>query len=160
MHFAPYRIERRSAIRAQIEGAAEDKAAAYVGRLTRLIPAEVLGLYLTFRGLAAPGNANAKQAGDDSFNLVWPIVCLALVVLSRIWGSRPPGTSLSRALTTAQWAVVVISAVSFVLWIYATGDSYLGWEIQDRRWIGASVGVWTFVVPWFYKGTTPLPPEE
>lgn len=153
MQYAPYRIERPSPIRAQAAGsAAEDKAAQYVERLARLVPAEVLGLYLTFRGLTAPP-PSGSEPGRDAFALAWPVVCLVLVFLSRIWGSRPRGTPLSRALSTAQWPVVVISTISFVLWVYATGDNFFHLTIEDPRWIGASVGVWTMLVPWLYRGT-------
>jgi len=160
MQFAPYRIEKRSAISAYVV-TTEDKAASYVERLTRLIPAEVLGLYLTFRGMAAPDTvqrAAETSERSDSFTLLWPVICLMLVILSRIWGSLPPGTSFAQTLQKAQWLVVGISAVSFVLWVYATGDNFFGIVIEDQRWIGAAVGVWTFVVPWFYKGTEPAKP--
>lgn len=157
MQFSPYRIEKPSKIGAQAGGdRAEDDAARYVERLARLIPAEVLGIYLTFRGLAGPGSPQNNGGVTDSpdlFALSWPVICFALVILSRIWGSRPPGTSVSKALSTAQWPVVFISTVSFVLWVYATGDSFFNLTIEDQRWISAGVGVWTLIIPWFYRGT-------
>jgi hypothetical protein len=112
---------------------------AYMQRLAALIPAEVVALYLTFHTEADP---------RSSFAWWWPLICLALVVLVRIAGTREPGGSF----WSFQKIAVAVAAVSFVLWIYAMGDKIWGFTVSEPIWIAATIGIWTIVVPYFYKG--------
>jgi len=104
----------------------------WLTRLVKLVPAEVVAVYLAGRPLAAE-----KYAGD------WPVACLVLVVLVRAWGTadrRGP-----------QWASVAISVVSFVLWVYAMGGRFLTWNV-DVNLAALAVLVWTTVVPVVWRG--------
>jgi hypothetical protein len=112
----------------RVSSAADD----YLTRLVKLIPAEVVALYLTFKEVAADWLA------------IWATVCLVLVVIVRALGT-------SGANKPVQWGAVVVAAVSFVLWIYATGGHIIDVTLPAGV-ISAAIGLWTFVVPWFYKG--------
>ncbi len=139
-----YRIEK-PAVGAHLKMAAAppapqpDDFKAYMQRLLRLIPAEVITLYLTFRGLADP---------HSKFAYWWSAICLVLVVVLRIFGTRATGGSI----WTFQKIAVGVAAVSFILWVYGMGDTILGFAIGEPIWINASIAIWTIVVPLFYKG--------
>ena len=106
----------------------------YLQRLIKLVPSELLALYLTFKEIAA------------TWLGIWATICLALVVFARAMGTRKPGKG-------PQWKAVAVASVSFVLWIYATDGNFLGLEPPPiPGLISVSVGVWTFIVPYFYKG--------
>ena len=49
---------------------------------------------------------------------------------------------------------VVISSVSFVLWVYATGGTFpqLPAPTAPTGIIPVAIGVWTFLIPYVYKG--------
>jgi hypothetical protein len=119
-----------------------DNVDAYMERLVQLIPAEVVALYLAFHAAAAP---------NGSFARWWPIICLALVIAVRVVGTRKPDD----AFWSFQPIAVAVAAISFVLWIYAIGDKLWGFAIGEPIWISAGIAVWTIVVPYFYKGTSP-----
>ncbi len=146
------RIERPTVTRQQImQAAAAHQAAppgkvddfdAYMQRLVQLIPAEIVALYLTFHGLADP---------KGSFALGWPIICLGLVIIVRILGTHDPGFSILM-FWKCQWIAVGVAAVSYVLWIYAIGDTIWGFTVRKPIWISASIAIWTIFVPYFYKG--------
>ena len=114
----------------------------YFSRLVKLVPAEVLTLYIAFKVVAA------------GFPGAWALTCLLLVLLVRTVGTKEAGKPI-------QWIAVVVACVSFVLWTYATGG-HLPWlplptdpEKVAKAAQGAvsvAIGVWTFVVPYFYKG--------
>ena len=107
----------------------------WLGRLVKLVPAEIVAVYLAGRPLA-----QANYAGQ------WPLVCLALVVIVRAWGThdrRGP-----------QWISVAISAVSFVLWVYAMGGRFLNCGV-DVNLAALGVLVWTTLVPVFWRGEAP-----
>jgi len=108
----------------------------YLARLVKLIPAEVVALYLTFKAVAV------------DFLGFWSLICLALVVLVRIIATQAPNKG-------PQVPAVIIATVSFILWIYATGGYFLSLQIP-ATWppgvISAAIGVWTFIVPIIYKG--------
>jgi hypothetical protein len=107
----------------------------YLGRLMKLIPAEVVALYLTFRELA------------EGWIGVWSSICLGLVIVVRVFGTTVPGKPV-------QIKAVAISAVSFVLWVYAIGGHFLRWQLPDSPTgvISVAIGVWTFIVPMLYRG--------
>jgi len=104
----------------------------WLSRLVKLVPAEVVAVYLAGRPLA-----QERLAG------VWPVVCLVLTAIVRAWG-----TSDRRG---PQWLSVAVSAVSFVLWVYATGGHFLSYS-ADVNLAGLAVLVWTTLVPLFWKG--------
>ena len=101
-------------------------------RLVKLVPAEAVAVYLAGRPLAAH-----RYDGE------WPVVCLALVVILRAWGTS--------SRSGPQWASVAISGVSFVLWVYATGGRFLHWNVEVNL-ASLAVLVWTTLVPVFWRG--------
>ena len=116
-------------------GATIPKGDEYFQRLVKLVPIEVLALYLTFQEIAA------------SWLGVWAVVCLVLVLFVRTVGTHQAGKPI-------QIVSVLVAAVSFVLWVYATGGHFLQIKLPANipGVTSVSVGVWTFLVPYFYKG--------
>ena len=107
----------------------------YVQRLIKLIPSEVLALYLTFHEIAT------------SWLGIWALICLALVILVRTVGTHKAGKPI-------QFISVAVAAISFVIWVYATGGYFLQFKPPENLpgITSVSVGVWTFIIPYFYKG--------
>lgn len=141
----PFRIERYQHVKFGFGDESNAPISAYMDRIVKLIPAEVLGVYLTISGFAKAGADPGVVS--DPFLAWWPVVCLLLVIGSRIWGTQ--GETGSQSI---QWVGVLVAAVSFLIWVYAMGDSVLGFTLPDDRIAPAAVAVWTFVVPWFYRG--------
>jgi hypothetical protein len=135
-----FRLDRPGVIRAQGAQAGDDFAE-YMGRLVRLIPAEVLAVYQTLYGIL--------HDPTPSPLLSWlPIVGIILVLVVRIWGTRDASGSFS----SVQGLAVFVAVVSFVIWVLVSGHSILGYVLPDLR-IGSAVMVlWVFVIPYFYKG--------
>lgn len=109
----------------------------YLARLVLLVPAEVISLYVALKQTAA---AFLPQFG---------IVCLLLVILVR-WKATTGEDG------KPEWGSVLISTLSFGLWIYSVGGS-LPWlpAPKDPGVISVAIGVWTFAVPYFYQGGKP-----
>ena len=113
--------------------AAQDE---YLTRLVKLIPAEVVALYLSFKEV------------DSGWLGIFSLVCLGLVILVRTLG-----TSTTKPVRKPrQMKAVAISSVSFVLWVYAMDGYFLVQFAIPVGVISVAVAVWTFVVPYFYKG--------
>lgn len=107
----------------------------WLTRLVKLVPAEVVAVYLAGRPLA-----------HGVWETAWPFVSLALVVIVRAWGTadrRGP-----------QWVSVAISAASFVLWVLATGGRFGPLSLAPDL-AGLAVLVWTTLVPVLWKGDPP-----
>jgi hypothetical protein len=111
----------------------------YLTRLVKLVPSEIVTLYLAFKVTAA--GTTLTLAG-------WAAICLILVICLRTIFTREPGKPV-------QWIAVLVATVSFVLWIYATGGylPYLPVDPQNAGLVSIAIGVWTFVVPFIYKGS-------
>ena len=152
-----FRITRRRPV-AAAEASEGDSFRAYMDRLIRLIPAEVIGIYLTVRTFAVGAGpedsetarimARATNATSDPFLDWWPVVCVALVLISRVLGTREEGGGIR----SVQIQAVLISVVSFVIWVYAMGHQILGFGMGDQRYVAAAVVVWTFLIPRIYRG--------
>lgn len=62
-------------------------------------------------------------------------------------------TKTGSSLTTAQWPAVIISAVSFLIWLYALGGVFATLPFY-KAYIGSlAIVAWTFIVPRIYKGS-------
>lgn len=144
--------ERRTGAKSKT---AQDPAKAYLERLIKLVPAEVVALYLA--GTAAikatfphPENPPVFTLEEQYFWLGWTAFCLVAVVVVRAWAtsSKPDGIA-------PEWRAVTIAAVSFVIWVYSLGDVFvpIGWW----KPLLATLAVlgWTFAVPLFYRETLP-----
>ena len=57
-----------------------------------------------------------------------------------------------KQISTCQPTAVAVAAVSFILWIYAIGDTIWGFAVSEPIWISAGIAIWTIAVPYFYKG--------
>lgn len=126
----------------------------YLQRLIKLIPAEVLGIYLAIR------NATANDSGEINIadNYIWlPIVGLGLVLFARIVGTNIITKKTVKGKTVTKWDIewplVAISGISFIIWVYAMGDGPIFNSYPDNVMIAAAVSIWTFAVPYFYKSS-------
>jgi hypothetical protein len=112
----------------------------YMDRLVKLIPAEVVGLYLVGVGIVPKGEKFALS--------VWAAICLVLVVVVRAYG-----TSDAAAKLPPQWGAVFVSTISFLIWLYNMPGPFVAYEIAVPYIGSLAVLLWTFVVPLFYKGS-------
>jgi len=129
----PLRIS--TSARAAAVGRPAGPADPWLARLVKLVPAEIVAVYLAGRPLA-----QQRYAGT------WPVACLVLVVIVRAWGTRDR--------RGPQWVSVAISAVSFVLWVCAMGGRFLTYNV-DVNLAALGVLVWTTLVPVLWRGEPP-----
>ncbi len=111
----------------------------YLDRLMRMIPGEVVALYLVGSGLIPPTGRIALT--------VWSFVCLAGVIVIRAIGSRD-----SAAGKGPQWSSVAISAIAFVIWLYSLGGPFAAFGIYVPYIGSLLILAWTFFIPLFFKG--------
>jgi hypothetical protein len=130
---APLRIHRQPSGGVVQTSSARDSGDVYMERLVKLVPSEVIGIFLAGKGYA------------DAWIGTWAAICMVLVLISRIWGTYEKGKPI-------QWIGVAVSFVSFAIWIYAIGAHILNFVLPDNGIAYIAVLVWTFIVPYFYKG--------
>lgn len=115
-------------------------------RLAKLIPAEALGLYGASTGLL-------PSTLDSTLRLVLLIViaviCLAISIAIRV-------KSTSLATGSPQILAIVISSVSFVIWLMTLGIPNSPVPIpQELAFIPTIIAViWTTAIGIFYRGDT------
>jgi hypothetical protein len=109
----------------------------YLDRLMKLIPGEVVGLYLTGTGIIP------KDRLPVSF--IWALVCLVAVILVKAYGTADVSRNIK-----PDWVHVSISVVSYLIWIYTIGGPF---QEYTTPWIGSIMVItWTFFIPFIYKG--------
>ena len=136
---APFRITRPDLGLVPVARRREENFKFYLDRLLKMIPAEVVGLYLVGNGFI-PKDQPIVQ-------VVWAVVCLVGVILLRAYGTTDPDNN-----KPPDWTHVAISSIAFVIWVYTLGGPFvaIGWYIP---YIGSLlVLAWTFFVPILYKG--------
>ncbi len=141
---APFRIRRpvpKNAV-AATAAAGTESFNAYLERLLKMIPAEVISLYLVGSGLIPADQRIAL--------LVWSVLCLAGLLVIRAYGTA----DRLRNLPT-DWVHVAISALAFVIWVYSLGGPFEAFGLYIPYVGSLLVLAWTFFVPLFYKGPQP-----
>jgi hypothetical protein len=133
---APFRITYQS-----LKKVADEPQAGfqdYLGRLIKLIPAEVISLYLVGKGIIEK---------DQSWLLGWTIFCFLAVLVVRLYGTAEPKEN-----KPPQLLAVAIACVSYLVWVYSMGDVFALLNLHSPKAGSLMVLGWSFVVPYFYKG--------
>ena len=136
---APYRIRRPQVGLTKAAAVDHEGFKLYLDRLMKLIPAEVVGLYLIGAGFIPEGQSVAL--------VVWACVGLAGVVVVRAYGTADAASALP-----TDWVHVAISCVAYAIWVYTLGGPFAAYHLY-LPWVGSvMVLVWTFFSPYVYKG--------
>jgi hypothetical protein len=115
----------------------------YVDKLTKMIPAEVVAIYVPGLALVPPESKNGL--------LGWLITCFILVIIFRYYATAKSGTN-----GEPNWPLLGISLVSFLVWAYFLGGAFKAFQLQIE-WVGQlGIMVWTAVAPLFYDGAQAL----
>ncbi len=145
----PYRIVNPDIGAREVAApAAQTDFSSYLDRLMKMVPTEVIGLYLVGSGIIPH---------DQPLVLtLWSLICLVGVVIMRVWGTTDTATN-----QPTDWTHVAISAAAFIIWLltlgggpFATGGVFAAAHEQAPYFGSLLVLAWTFFVPIFYKGPT------
>lgn len=108
----------------------------YLGKLLKLIPSEVVAVYMAIQGFIPEENAKWGLT----------IVSLLLFIITPLYMRYT-----QRVTRSTQ---IVISTLSFVVWLYALGGPFTLWNVQ-QPWIASALLVlWTTFVPQFFPTTS------
>lgn len=123
----------------------------YVQKVVKLIPSEVVGAYLVGAAMVADGPAKEAEKAW------WAAICLVAVIVLRIYLTRS-GADPAVPGRRFQWDAVVVSAISFAIWVHAMGDQLpgLGWLSGARA--SQALILWSIFAPLVVRGD-PVPPE-
>lgn len=152
---APLRIYSHANMEAHLGPEQEDKTNGlkkYTDRLIKLVPAEIVGLYLAgktaiaSRFPAGPTPDPNAILSEPRAWVIWTVFCFIAVIGIRIWA-----TSDSARNVPPEKAAVFIATVSFVIWVYSFGDVFrIVLHIWDPLIATFAVLAWTFIVPAVY----------
>jgi hypothetical protein len=122
----------------------------YVDRLVKLVPAEVLGVYLTGKSeISQRFQATPSGTVLLSERNAWIILtafCLIAAFLVRMWA-----TSDKRKGVPPDYGAVLIACGAFLVWVYSLGDVFSRvWNIWDPLAANFLVLGWTFLAPILY----------
>src|SRR5206468_580417 len=136
---APFRISGRVAGVIPVARGGEEDLKLYLDRLLKMIPAEVVSLYLVGTGFIPEAHRYMLIA--------WAVVCLVGVLVIRAYGTADPIRDKK-----VDWIHVAISSVAFVVWVYTLGGPFKAFDMHVPYVGSLLVLTWTFFVPVFYKG--------
>jgi hypothetical protein len=110
-----------------VEPVPTGRGAINLDNILKLIPGEVVPLYITGSGLVVP------TFGDRGWPVVVFAICLVICLFLRAVASRPAdGVGLLRG---ANLGLVIVSGISFFLWAHAISDGGpLIWALPQAAW--------------------------
>lgn len=141
---APFRVTRPARGAKGSTGAGSDPFNSYLDRLIKMVPAEVVSLYLVGSGFIPKSEGNL----GGMVLAVWAIVCLAGLVALRTYGTvdRPSGQS-------PQFGAIAISSIAFIVWVYTLGGPFETFGLYVPYAGSLLVLAMTFFAPIFYRGS-------
>lgn len=113
-----------------MSGDTETATQTYMKNAVKLIPGEIMALYAGAKIIPSP-------ASWPDLHLA-PVACAALLILIRLWA------------TGQVWAML-ISLGTFIIWVYAQGDWFVVWKLNDVGHYIAQIAVLAigFLPPFF-----------
>ena len=114
----------------------------YQSRLLKLIPTEIVGVYIFINGLLP-----VDPIGKKYIILQWTIFGLLFIL-------NPLYLRYASAVTNKRQ--IVICTVGFAVWAYSLGNSYMviGGDLTFSRLLGSIIlAVYTLIVPMFLNET-------
>jgi hypothetical protein len=136
---APFRIRRPGVVAKEATRERGEDFKFYLDRLLKMIPAEVVSLYLVGSGFIPTDKPLVLT--------LWAAVCLVGVILIRTYGTTDPVNN-----KPPDWTHVAISTTAFVIWIYTLGGPFVAINLYVPYLGSLLVLAWTFFVPMLYKG--------
>ncbi|MBV8092155.1 MAG: hypothetical protein JOY71_19095 [Acetobacteraceae bacterium] len=129
----------------------QEKAKTYLGELVKLIPAEIVALYIFGRGLISAQFGMPTPAAllpEWAYWIGWFLLCLILLVLVRCWLTSDSETTLG-----PEWPAVWLAVSAFVVWVYSMGDVFdRVLRIWDPLLASLLVPAHTIAGPAIYRG--------
>jgi len=107
----------------------------YYSRLIKLVPAEIIALYLAVDGIAS--------ALPHKDLMLWIVFGISLAGAWIYLGRMANVTGFTQRLLTVS---------AFVLWVYLLGGPFTGFPWYDVNYGKLLVVLFTFFVPLFFKG--------
>ena len=145
MRGAPLRIERHDNQKHLGPGDAGDSGAVsnYTEAVTKLIPGEVVAAYLAGKAVLQAGT----PPPGTGWWFGWTVFCLVVVFGLRRWM-----TSDNAAGVPAEWSAVIISTLSFLVWVYSYGDVFQMLDLWSK--VGSALVLigWTIASPLLLSG--------
>ncbi len=131
---------KQPTIAADAPASTPEPAKDYVERLVKLIPAEIVAVYLAGKsGIqaafspSAPANASQGLISENAYWIGWTGFCFVMAIIVRAWA-----TSDSQRGVTPEWPAVGIAAASFLVWVYSLGDVFA----RPKIFFGLDHGIW------------------
>ena len=135
MKGAPLRIDRHGD---GPSGTTEGALAKVAEAVTKLIPGEVVAAYLAGKA-ALQASTPPKSIG---WWIGWTVFCGAAVFVLRTWM-----TSDTDARVPPEWSAVVVSVLSFLIWVYSFGDVFQMLGLWDKVGSALLLLAWTLFAP-------------
>ena len=135
-------------------GTSPNSAKQYVERVVKLIPSEVVGVYLVGKaGIQAKFAEKVDHSQDlfseTSYWIGWTLFCFIAVILIRCWATSDKNTPI-------EIPAVAIAAVSFLIWIYSLGDVFKLVMVRNHSLWDSLLALflvlaWTLLLPLIYR---------
>jgi hypothetical protein len=112
----------------------------YLAKLLKMIPAEIISLYLAGLALIPVSLPDTQKIAP----MAWVGLCFLFVILARYVMTKDKDTS-------PDWKIVGLSAISFLIWTYSMGGPWATTSVYISWLGGLAVLAWTFFVPYCFK---------
>jgi hypothetical protein len=105
----------------------------YKGKLLKLIPTEIVAAYLAVQGFIPA----------DSAKWGLSVIAVVLLIITPLY--------LKYVQKVEKTAQIIVSSLSFIVWIYTIGGPFILWGIHEQGIASAVLILWTMFIPQFFK---------
>jgi len=121
----------------------------YLTTLLKLVPAEIVSVYMAIRDSATQHQALA----------LWFFACLIVCFILRAYASLPKTSAGERkGITQVQWIGVIVSCIAFCLWAFSIGSERpVSWIPLDQWLAAALAALLSILAPLLVPGDRSAP---
>ncbi len=107
----------------------------YLTKLLKLIPAEIVTLYITLSAILESSKETTKTLELTVFAIVFILTPLYIYIITKEENRKPP------------YKQIIISTISFVVWVFALGGPFLYFKWYKRIYGALLLPIYTFLIP-------------
>ncbi len=111
----------------------------YLTKLLKLIPAEIVTLYITLSAILESSKESTKNLELTVFIIVLILTPLYIYIITKEESKKPP------------WKQIVVSTLSFVVWVFALGGPFLYFKWYKRIYGALFLPIYTFLIPLIFR---------
>ncbi len=111
----------------------------YLTKLLKLIPAEIITLYITLSTILDSSKDTTKGIEFAVFFIVLLLTPIYIYLITKDKNKKTP------------WKQIIVSTFSFLVWVFALGGPFIYFKWYKKLYGALLLPIYTFLIPLIFK---------